>query len=274
MRLKSHGIKRVCKLFSVTESAYYAYVKRLTRVPKNLGLQVEVKALFEHSRASAGSRSILAMLRNNDIITTRYQVIKAMKEQQLISKQPSKKWRHKPLDKGMRLSNTLEQRFDNTAALCADITYIKVANKWHYLSTIMESSSRRLVSWDLSDTQDTNLVIKTLDRAIHSCGSYHNPTLFHSDQGSVYGSNAFVEKVKGYNLKQSMSKRGYCWDNAIMERWYRSFKSEWMPKKGYDDIDMAKRDIAEYVRYYNFERPHQKHQGLPPMVKLMKKTLN
>ncbi len=63
-----------------------------------------------------------------------------------------------------------------------------------------------------------------------------------------------------------MSKRGYCWDNAIMERWFRSFKSEWMPKGGYENIVQAKQDIAEYVKYYNFERPHQKHDGLVPMA--------
>lgn len=213
------------------------------------------------------------MLANEAIETTRYQVIKAMKEQYLISKQPPKKWRAPKPSEGTRFTNKLQQQFDSCNALCADVTYVMIGNKWHYLSTIMHAPSRRLISWDLSDTQDSTLVIKTLDKAMLRFDTENKLEMFHFDQGSVYGSERFVSRVQNHQLQQSMSKRGYCWDNAIMERWYRSFKSEWMPKRGYTDLETAKKDIGDYVRYYNFERPHQKHEGKTPMTKTLKKTL-
>lgn len=254
-------------MFDVSESAYYVFVKRQKQPPKNLGLRVEVKALFERSKASAGSRSILSMLGSKAIKTTRHQVIKAMKEQNLISKQPSRKWRQPKPSAGARFDNKLQQQFNDSNALCADVTYVMVGNKWHYLSTVMHAPTRQLISWDLSDIQDAKLVAKTLNKAMLQFDIANKPDIFHSDQGSIYGSEHFVSCVQSHDLEQSMSKRGYCWDNAVMERWYRSFKSEWMPKRGYPDIQSATQDIADYVRYYNFERPHQKHDGLPPITK-------
>ena len=91
--------------------------------------------------------------------------------------------------------------------------------------------------------------------------------LFHSDQGSQYASKLFRQHLWRYRMKQSMSRRGNCWDNAPMERVFRSFKSEWMPAEGYRSFSEAKRDIGCYLMdYYNCYRPHQRNGGRAPTV--------
>jgi putative transposase len=89
--------------------------------------------------------------------------------------------------------------------------------------------------------------------------------MFHSDQGCHYTSLEFRQTLWKFQIKQSMSRRGNCWDNAPMERFFRSFKTEWMPKTGYQNIKEAKAEIARYIMgYYSIKRPHTFNGGLTP----------
>ncbi len=91
--------------------------------------------------------------------------------------------------------------------------------------------------------------------------------LFHSDQGSQYSSLRFRQRLWRYQLKQSMSRRGNCWDNAPMERLFRSLKSEWVPATGYRSITEARKEISLYLMdYYNWMRPHSRNHGKAPAV--------
>ena len=91
--------------------------------------------------------------------------------------------------------------------------------------------------------------------------------MFHSDQGSQYTSLVFRQRLWQYGIQQSLSRRGNCWDNAPMERLFRSYKSEWMPSNGYKTVEDARRDIGFYLMdRYNRQRPHQYNDGLPPAV--------
>ncbi|WP_139169152.1 integrase core domain-containing protein, partial [Duganella sp. OV458] len=91
--------------------------------------------------------------------------------------------------------------------------------------------------------------------------------LFHSDQGSQYASRKFRQRLWRYRIRQSMSRRGNCWDNSPMERLFRSFKTEWLPSTGYMTAQEAQRDISHYLMHrYNWIRPHQFNQGLAPAV--------
>ena len=89
--------------------------------------------------------------------------------------------------------------------------------------------------------------------------------LFHSDQGSQYGSRNFRQRLWRYRMRQSMSRRGNCWDNATMERVFRSLKTEWIPTTGYMTGQQAQRDISQYLmHHYNWIRPHQFNDELAP----------
>lgn len=108
------------------------------------------------------------------------------------------------------------------------------------------------------------LVIKALDMAYEQRGRPQG-LLFHSDQGSQYGSRLFRQRLWRYRMRQSMSRRGNCWDNAAMERVFRSLKTEGIPTVGYMTAQEAHRDISYYLMHrYNWIRPHQFNNGLAP----------
>lgn len=149
---------------------------------------------------------------------------------------------------------------------CGDITYVWAEGQWHYLAAVIDLCARRVVGWAFSAKPDADLVIKALDMAYEQRGRPQN-VLFHSDQGSQYGSRSFRQRLWRYRFTQSMSRRGNCHDNAPMERLFRSLKTEWIPTVGYMSAVLAKQDISRFLmERYNWRRPHQFNEGLPPAV--------
>ena len=147
---------------------------------------------------------------------------------------------------------------------CGDITYIWTGGCWHYLAEVLDLHRRRVIGWAMSDKPDANLAVKALDMAYQQRGC-PGDVLFHSDQGSQYASRKFRQRLWRYRITQSMSRRGNCWDNAPMERLFRSLKTEWVPATGYMSFQDAKRDISYYLMdYYNWRSPHQHYGGIPP----------
>jgi len=118
----------------------------------------------------------------------------------------------------------------------------------------------------MSGQSDADLVTLALQQAWEQRGQPKG-VVFHSDPGCQYASRTFRQRLWRYRMKQSMSRRGNCWDNAPMERLFRSLKTEWVPETGYPDLAAATRDMGRYLMgYYNRERPHAHNEGLAPAV--------
>ena len=134
----------------------------------------------------------------------------------------------------------------------------------------IRASDARYVGLLNNDTEVDALWLRELVAALDSnpqLGSVASKVLFHSDQGSQYASRLFRQRLWRYRMQQSMSRRGNCWDNSPMERLFRSLKSEWIPSTGYLTAQEAQRDISHYLMHrYNWIRPHQFNDGLPPAV--------
>ena len=197
----------------------------------------------------------------------RYKAARLMEEAGVQSTQPgSHTYKHAPVEKP-NIPNQLNRQFNVTQpneVWCGDITYIWTGSRWSYLAVVIDLFSRRVVGWAISQTIDTTLIINALDRAWEARGK-PSGLLFHSDQGSQYASGDFKEKLNAYQIVQSMSRRGNCWDNSPMERLFRSLKTEWVPRQGYGSLSEARRDISDYLMgYYNQVRPHQYNAGLTP----------
>lgn len=232
---------------------------------KHFALTVEIKACFAESRKSAGKRTLKQLLANKGINVGLYLIRKIMVREGLESRQP-KKYRHTNSQSGAIFENVLDRKFTpdaETTVLCGDTTYIRVGDVWCYLAVVINLLNRQVVGWQFSSRHDAQLVVAALNHAMLNTPRTKK-MLFHSDQGSIYGSDLFTQAVAKHRLTQSMSRRGNCWDNAPMERWFRSFKWEWMPKMGYRDFQGSREDIRAYIFYYNHIRPHSYNQGLPP----------
>jgi len=145
-----------------------------------------------------------------------------------------------------------------------DITYVWTGRRWAYLAVVLDLFSRKPVGWAVSLTPDSELTKKALIMAFESRGEPKG-VMFHSDQGCQYTSVAFRQLLWRYQIVQSMSRRGNCWDNSPMERFFRSLKTEWIPEAGYASFEAAKHGITDYiVGYYSQFRPHTHNGGLAP----------
>nr|WP_150777104.1 IS3 family transposase [Pseudomonas fluorescens] len=260
----------LCSVFEVTRSCYYAHCrKRRTPDVERLVLRSRVNELFTQSRSAAGSRSIMFMMREDGIEIGRFKVRKLMSEMKLISKQPGSHAYKKATVERPDIPNVLDRAFSVSApneVWCGDITYVWAQGRWHYLAAVIDLFARRVVGWAFSSKPDADLVIKALDMAYEQRGRPQN-VLFHSDQGSQYGSRSFRQRLWRYRFKQSMSRRGSCHDNAPMERLFRSLKTEWVPSVGYMSATLAQQDIGRFLmQRYNWQRPHQFNSGLAPAV--------
>ncbi|QLL15545.1 IS3 family transposase [Pseudomonas chlororaphis] len=258
----------LCVVFDITRSCYYAHRLRC-RTPdvERLRLRSRVNELFTQSRSAAGSRSIVSMMQEDGEQIGRFKVRGLMRELALVSKQPGSHAYKQATVERPDIPNILNREFEVPApnqVWCGDITYIWAQGKWHYLAVVLDLYARRVVGWALSSKPDADLVIKALDMAYEQRGRPQG-LLLHSDQGSQYGSRQFRQRLWRYRMRQSMSRRGNCWDNAPMERVFRSLKTEWIPTVGYMTAQEAHRDISHYLMHrYNWTRPHQFNDGLAP----------
>ena len=146
------------------------------------------------------------------------------------------------------------------------MTYIWTGDRWVYLAVVMDLFSRRPVGWAVSLSPDSSLTCKALSMAFESRGKPKD-LLFHSDQGCHYTSRKYRQLLWRYQITQSMSRRGNCWDNAPMERFFRSLKTEWIPRTGYESFTEAERSIVDYLTgYYTQIRPHKNNGGKSPVM--------
>jgi len=138
-----------------------------------------------------------------------------------------------------------------------DITYLWTAAGWLYLAVVLDLFSRKVVGWCLSASPDTNLVLAALNQA----ATLRQITpitgiLFHSDQGCQYTSHAYQDKLSELHIKASMSRKGNCWDNAVMERFFRSLKTESTSRDQYQTHEEMTWAVTKYIHFYNTKRIH------------------
>ena len=139
----------------------------------------------------------------------------------------------------------------------ADITYVPTHQGWTYLATVMDLYARRIVGWATSKRNDTALISEALHKAIKE-RQPGKGLLHHSDQGSQYASKEYRKTLKLFKMKCSMSRIGICWDNAPMERFFSSLKSEWLRDRVFPTHEAATTAIFEYIEtFYNPKRRHQ-----------------
>lgn len=236
--------------------------------PERERLRARVVELHEASRCAAGARSLSASLRLEGEVVGRYKTARLMAEAGVESKQPGHVYKIAKVESEVA-PNLLNREFDAAKPnqkWCGDVTYIWSGTQWTYLAVVMDLHRRELIGWAMSDSPDSELTKRALTVAYEARGCPKN-VMFHSDQGCHYTSLSFRRLLWRYRMTQSMSRRGNCWDNAPMERFFRSLKTEWIPKNGYTSPSVAVADVLRYVtQYYNRVRPHSFNDYEPPIT--------
>ncbi|WP_407227294.1 IS3-like element ISEc31 family transposase [Escherichia coli] len=264
----SHSVVSLCSALEIHRSSYRYWRKRRDTVnPARVRLCSEIRRAWNQSRGSAGARTLAEMLTQNGVPMSRYRAGRLMKYLNLSSCQPGKHQYKNARQEHTCLPNLLERQFavpEPDRVWCGDITYIWAGNRWCYLAVVMDLFARRVIGWSLSANADTALISSALRMAYEVRGQPRD-VMFHSDQGSQYTGLKYQQLLWRYRIKQSVSRRGNCWDNSPMERFFRSLKTEWVPTDGYTGKDVARQQISSYIlNYYNSVRPHHYNGGLTP----------
>jgi putative transposase len=265
---EQYTVKDVCHLFSIHRSRYYYYQQRKHyRSPERERLKAKVIAIHTGSRGAAGSRTIAGILTQSGDSVGRDKAARLMQEANIVSK-PVKRHRYKQATATSTIApNQLNRQFKMNRlnqAWCGDVTYIWAGTHWCYLALVIDLYARRIIGWAYSTSPDSQLTINALRMAYES----RHPdkgVLFHSDQGSHYTSIEYQQQLWRYQMKQSLSRRGNCWDNAPMERVFRTLKRDWMPEAGYQSYRQAQCDIMQFIYYYNQQRGHSYNDYLTPV---------
>ncbi|EAV5089343.1 IS3 family transposase [Salmonella enterica] len=263
-----YPVVTLCHVFGVHRSSY-KYWKNRPEKPdgRRAVLRSQVRELHGISHGSAGARGIATMATRRGYQMGRWLAGRLMKELGLVScQQPTHRYK-RGSHEHVAIPNHLERQFAVTEpnqVWCGDVTYIWTGKRWGYLAVVLDLFARKPVGWAMSFSPDSRLTIKALEMARETRGK-PDGVMFHSDQGSHYTSRQFRQVLWRYRIKQSMSRRGNCWDNSPMERFFRSLKNEWVPVTGYISFSDAAHSITDYiVGYYSALRPHEYNGGLSP----------
>ncbi|EMM9641738.1 IS3 family transposase [Providencia rettgeri] len=265
---QSYSITTLCGVFKVHRSSYKYWCHRANRMTaEHIQLREKVREAHEISRGSAGARTIANIVTTNGTQLSRYRATSLMKLMGLASCQSAKHRYKKALQEHVEIPNYLDRQFAVTEpnqVWVGDVTYVWSGGRWLYLAVVMDLFSRKPLGWAMSASPNSQLTGKALTMAFESRGKPQN-VLFHSDQGSHYTSRYYRQLLWRYQIKQSLSRRGNCWDNSPMERFFRSLKTEWIPMMGYRNGTEARQEIIHYIiGYYSQIRPHQYNGGLTP----------
>ena len=265
---KAVAVDQLCRVLKVSRSGYYAARQRSQVVPSVCETSVHLKAAFAASGGAYGSRRLRAAVASRGVVVGLYRVRRLMRQHGL---RPvwKRKFVHTTDSKhALPISpNVLNRQFNPTGpnqAWVADISYIRTRSGWLYLAVVLDLFARKVVGWAMSPDMPATLVCRALQLAIVQ----RRPApglIVHSDRGSQYASAAHQALLTQHGLVGSMSRKGNCWDNAVMERFFLNLKMERVWQRDYANHAEATRDIADYiVNFYNSVRLHSTLGNLPP----------
>lgn len=267
---KAVAISQACKALGVSRSGYYSGTKASAAPPKVCAASVHLKAAFAASGRTYGSRRLCAALQLKGLLIGRHRVRSLMRANQLRSVW-GRKFIHTTDSKhSMPVApNVLNRQFARhlpNQAWVSDITYVRTRSGWLYLAAVLDLHSRKIVGWAMAAQMPATLVCAALQMAI----AQRNPKaglVVHSDRGSQYASKEHQALLNKHHLVGSMSRKGNCWDNAVMERFFLNLKTERVWQKDYANHAEATQDVAHYiVNFYNAQRLHSTLGNLSPIA--------
>lgn len=273
-------ITKMSRVFGVSRSGYYSWLGRgpSIRATENARLRTAIRRVWLDSNKRYGSPRIHRKLLAEGWRVSRPRVARLMKGMGIAS-QIRKKW-PKTTDSAHRwpvAENLLDRRFtphELSKVWVSDITYIRGENGWLYLTTVMDLGDRQILGWSLSNgmsAQETSIA------AFMQAVIRRKPDkdlIFHSDQGVQYACGDFTEKLDAYNITQSMSRKGNCWDNAPAESFFKTLKYELDMPDRYGSYQQARTAMFEFIEIWynrkrlhsalNYQSPAQAEQNLKP----------
>ena len=252
------------------KSTYYYEICKVNAVElRNEGLASEIKEIFEYHKGRYGVRRVHRELVNRGHNINHKRVQRIMHNLGLMGKRPKEKYHSYRGEVGKIADNIIDRNFSAAAPLKKWTTDVSQFNfPWGkcYISPILDMCTNEIISYDLSLSPNLEQIRNMLDSAFEKFPSVEG-LIFHSDQGWQYQHEYFRNTLKEHKIIQSMSRKGNCIDNCIMETFFGRLKNEmyYGYEKEYDSFEAFSEAIEEYISYYNNERIQKKTKWMPPV---------
>lgn len=269
MNKSEFKINTLCQTLKVARGGYYRWLNRRWDTKDCASLRGDIQRVFLESRKSYGSPRIYRQLKAEGVACGRHRVARLMREDGIIArkrrryKKPVSKQRLQPV-----ANNILNRAFDvhakNTVWAC-DVSYFWTHSGWVHLAIVMDLFSRRIIGWSMSDQINKELTKNALTMAL--AVREPGPTVMHhSDQGAEYSNKEYQAFLRANNMVISMSRKANCYDNAVVESFFKTIKAELARQRKFGSPDEAKSAIFEYIEiFYNRKRMHSTLGYLSPV---------
>lgn len=249
-------------------ATFYYHVKRHAQPDKYSRAKEEILVIYQENKGRYGYRRITEELQRRGFPLNHKTVQKLMKELNLVCRVRLKKYHSYKGTVGRIAPNLLERSFEAekpNQKWVTDVTEFSLFGQKIYLSPILDLCSRDIVSYSISDRPVLSMVTQMLDKAFARIPDETN-LILHSDQGWQYQHKQYQRMLKEKGVRQSMSRRGNCLDNAVIENFFGILKSELLYLQKFESMEHFKKELVDYLDYYNNRRSKAKLKGLPPAI--------
>lgn len=265
--MQKYKLTALLELVHMPRSTYYYYVKKSKEPDKYANIKNEIHAIYHENRGRYGYRRITLELQNRGYCINHKTVQRLMKELGIKCMVRIKKYRSYKGEVGKIAPNIIQRDFSATAPnqkWTTDITEISLFGTKIYLSPILDMYNGEIISYNISERPVLGQVMDMLDQAFEKIPD-NTGLIFHSDQGWQYQHKQYQMRLREKGIRQSMSRKGNCLDNSIMENFFGLLKSELLYLNKFKSMNEFKEELIKYIDYYNNKRIKSKLKGLSPV---------
>lgn len=242
-------------------------MKRMKEPDGYDSVRAAISRVFKENKGRYGYRRVTAQLRSEGYVINHKTVYRLMSEMGLHGRRRKAKYKSYKGEIGKIAPNIIDRDFGATSPnqkWTTDVTEVRIKDRKVYLSPILDMFNGEIISYTISDHPDLKMVMTMLNKAFRKT-DVPRGMVMHSDQGWHYQHMRYQKALKDKNIIQSMSRKGNCLDNAMMENFFGLMKSELLYLQEWDSIDQFKKELAEYIRYYNNDRIKLRLNGRSPV---------
>ena len=261
-------MKILLSIAQLPRATFYYHLKQMQKADKYASVKEEITVIYHENKGRYGYRRITAVLHNQGFTVNHKTVQRLMKELGLVCRVRMKKYRSYKGEVGKIAPNLLNRDFHAdkpNQKWVTDVTEFSLFGEKLYLSPILDLHSSDLVSYTISDHPVLSMVTTMLDKAFEKIPD-GTGLILHSDQGWQYQHRRYQRMLREKGIRQSMSRKGNCLDNAVIENFFGLLKSELLYLQEFQSMEHFKQELVEYLDYYNNRRIKAKLKGLPPAI--------
>ncbi|WP_412680718.1 IS3 family transposase, partial [Brevibacillus porteri] len=248
-----YSVSAMCSILKVNRSTYYYESSQQSSSDDEV--EQAIIRIFDENQRVYGTRKIKATLQKEGRIVSRRRIGRLMKKNGLVSAYTVAQYKpHKSPCNDSPIQNELNREFtkdEPLEAVVSDLTYVRVANKWHYICLLVDLFNREIIGYSCGTSKDAALVYQAFASVK---GDLRQIQLFHTDRGSEFTNRTIGNVIRTFNIKRSLSMKGFPYDNAVAEATFKLIKTEFVKNRRFESLAQLKQELGAYVKWFNETR--------------------